>query len=68
MTCCEEDITFLGYLCRYKEEFPYQNRDWVEVTGRMAVEKHAAYKGKGPVMHVISIGPCEKPQQEVVTF
>ena len=46
----------------------YQHRDWVEVTGRMAVEKHAAYKGKGPVMHVISIGPCEKPQQEVVTF
>ena len=38
------------------------------ITGRMAVEKHAAYKGKGPVMQVISIGPCEKPQQEVVTF
>ena len=46
----------------------YQNRDWIEVTARMAVEKHEAYKGKGPVMHVMSIGPCEKPAQEVVTF
>lgn len=27
MTCCEEDITFLGYLCKCKEEIPYQNRD-----------------------------------------
>ena len=46
----------------------YENRDWIEVTVRMAVEKHDAYQGKGPVMHVISIAPCEKPTQEVVTF
>ena len=34
----------------------------------MAVENHTAYQGTGPVMHVLSIGPCEKPAQEVVTF
>jgi len=32
------------------------------------VEKHKAYKGKGPVMHVISLSPCKKPADEVVTF
>ena len=68
MTCCENDIQFMGLIAKGTNLNQYQNRDWVEVTGRMAVEKHAAYKGKGPVMHVISIGPCEKPQQEVVTF
>ena len=68
MTCCENDIQFMGLIAKGMNLNQYQNRDWVEVTGRMAVEKHAAYKGKGPVMHVISIGPCEKPQQEVVTF
>ena len=34
----------------------------------MAVEKHEAYKGKGPAMHVMSIGPCEEPAQEAVTL
>ena len=68
MTCCENDIQFMGLIAKGMNLNQYQNRDWVEVTGRMVVEKHAAYKGKGPVMHVISIGPCEKPQQEVVTF
>lgn len=34
----------------------------------MAVEKHDAYQGKGPVMHVLTIAPCGKPAQDVVTF
>ena len=46
----------------------YQNREWAEVTARMAVENNAAYQGKGPVMHVITDAPCGKPAQEVVQF
>ena len=46
----------------------YENRDWIEVTARMSAEKHKAYKGVGPVMNVLSVAPCEKPAQEVVTF
>ena len=68
MVCCENDVQFLGLIAKGRDLNQYQNRDWIEVTARMAVEKHEAYQGKGPVMHVISIGPCEKPAQEVVTF
>ena len=68
MVCCENDVQFLGLIAKGTNLNQYQNRDWIEVTARMAVEKHEAYKGKGPVMHVMSIGPCEKPAQEVVTF
>ena len=68
MVCCENDVQFLGLIAKGMNLNQYQNRDWIEVTARMAVEKHEAYKGKGPVMHVMSIGPCEKPAQEVVTF
>ena len=68
MTCCENDIQFLGLIAKGIGLKQYQNRDWIEVTARMAVENHAAYQGKGPVMHVISIAPCEKPAQEVVSF
>ena len=68
MVCCENDVQFLGLIAKGRDLNQYQNRDWIEVTARMAVENHEAYQGKGPVMHVISIGPCEKPAQEVVTF
>ena len=68
MVCCENDIQFLGLVAKGRDLKQYNNRDWIEVTARMAVEKHSAYNGNGPVMHVISIAPCEKPAQDVVTF
>jgi len=68
MVCCANDITFYGLLAKGEGLKNYQNRDWVEVTARMSVEEHPAYKGKGPVMNVLSIGPCEKPKDEVVSF
>ena len=68
MVCCENDIQFLGLVAKGMNLNQYQNRDWVEVTARMAIEHHPAYKGNGPVLHVISIGPCEKPAQDVVSF
>ncbi len=68
MVCCENDIQFLGLVAKGVGLKDYKNREWVEVSARMAVENHDAYKGKGPVMHVVSIAPCEKPAQDVVTF
>ena len=67
MVCCENDVQFLGLIAKGDTLDQYENRDWIEVTAKMAVEKHKAYKGKGPVMNVLSIAPCEKPAQEVVT-
>ncbi len=68
MVCCEDDIQFLGLIAKGIGLKDFKNHDWIEVTARMAVEKHEAYKGKGPVMHVMSIAGCEKAAQEVVTF
>lgn len=68
MVCCENDVQFLGLVAKGVNLNKYKNRDWVEVEARMALENHSAYKGKGPVMHIISIKPCEKPANEVVTF
>ena len=68
MVCCENDVQFLGIIARGEGLDQYKNHDWIEITGRMAVEEHPAYQGKGPVLNVVAIGPCEKPAQEVVTF
>ena len=68
MVCCENDVQFLGLIAKGDGLDRLENRDWIEVTAKMAVEKHKAYKGKGPVMNIVSLSPCEKPAQEVVTF
>ena len=68
MVCCENDVQFLGIIARGEGLDQYKNHDWIEITGRVAVEEHPAYQGKGPVLNVVAIGPCEKPAQEVVTF
>jgi putative membrane protein len=68
MVCCAKDITFLGLIARGQGLDQYKNHDWMEVTARMGVEKHPAYKGEGPVMNIVSVGPCEKPKDEVVGF
>lgn len=68
MVCCENDIQFLGLIAKGIGLKDYENREWIEVTARMAVENHAAYEGKGPVMHVMAISPCDKPAEEIVNF
>lgn len=68
MTCCEEDITFLGYLCKCKEDIPYQSRDWVYVTVSFRYEYMKQYKDKGPVLYLEEILPAKKPAHDIVTF
>ena len=41
-------------------------RAWVEVTAEVSVEHWDPYEGDGPVLHVKSVIPCQKPAEEVV--
>jgi len=68
MVCCVKDMQFLGIVCKGDGLDDYKNRDWVSIKATVKKEKNAAYKGEGPVLYVTAIGPCEKPEQDVVTF
>ena len=68
MTCCENDIQFVGVVAKGKDLKAYKNRDWVEVTATVRKEHIEAYEGDGPVLYVDKITTCAKPAQEVVTF
>lgn len=68
MVCCENDIQFLGLVARGESLAQYRNRDWIEVSAKVVLGSHPAYQGEGPVLEVISVSPCEKPAQEVVSF
>lgn len=68
MVCCENDVQFLGVLCRGEGLEKYENKTWVEIVARVEAEEFEAYQGIGPVLYVQSVVPCEKPKEEVVTF
>ncbi len=68
MVCCEKDVTFLGLIARGEGLNRFKNHDWMEITAKMDVEEHPAYKGRGPVMRVVSVASGKKPRQEIVSF
>lgn len=68
MTCCADDTTFLGYVC--KSDFAPKLREgqWVEVTARVAFENRMEYQGEGIVLYADDAEPCEPLEEEMVYF
>ncbi len=67
MTCCVDDIQFLGVPCFYAETV--EPRAWYLVTAKIAAQKHSIYHGEmGPVLTAISVEKAEPAQPDVATF
>ena len=68
MTCCVDDIEFMGFVCQYEGAEKLQQRSWIEVTAKIALKYHKLYKDMGPVLTALEIKPAEKAERDVVTF
>ena len=68
MTCCAEDMSFLGYVCKYGETDKLEQRDWVKVTAVVREEYWKDYNGKGPVLHALKVEKTKKPREEIISF
>ena len=68
MTCCAEDMTFLGFACVYDKIDLYQERDWVKVTAVVKKEYFADYEGEGPVLYAESVTKAKQPKEPVISF
>lgn len=68
MTCCVEDIQFMGMPCRYEKAAALKARDWVMVNAKVSVRFHALYRGSGPILSAIDISPAAPAEHEVATF
>lgn len=67
MTCCEADMTFLGYVCKAREARNLETRQWVRVRAKIEYEDWKDYGGVGPVLYAEFVNPDE-PIKEVVQF
>ncbi len=68
MTCCAEDMSFLGYVCKYGETDKLEQRDWVKVTAVVREEYWKDYNGKGPVLNALKVEKTKKPREEIISF
>lgn len=68
MTCCADDITFVGFKCKYQKADQLPHKSWITVTAEMKTEFAMEYKGKGPVLYALDVQPAEKPEDELIYF
>lgn len=68
MTCCVDDIQFLGMKCKYDEAHTLGHKSWVDFTGKIKIEFAKEYRGLGPVLYAEKVLPAEKPEDELVYF
>lgn len=68
MTCCAEDMAFLGYACEYDKTDTLSDKQWVKVTAKVSKEYFADYNGEGPILHAISVEQTKKPKEEIISF
>lgn len=55
MTCCEADMTFIGFVAHYKGISAFESHSWVKVRAKMDVKERPEYQGEGPFLEVESL-------------
>ncbi len=68
MTCCADDMAFLGFACEYEGASALKQKEWVEVTASITKEYWEDYKGEGPILHAISVVKTKAPKDEIINF
>ena len=68
MTCCADDMAFLGFACEYDNVDKLTDQQWVKVTAKVSKEYFADYQGEGPVLHAISVEQTKAPKETVISF
>lgn len=57
MTCCINDLQFLGFDCRWEDAARLSDRAWVELTAAARLEKRGPYGVSGLVLYAEELKP-----------
>ena len=68
MTCCADDMAFLGYACEFAGADALQQKEWVKVTATVSKEYWEDYSGEGPMLHAVSVEKTKAPKEEIISF
>ncbi|MFP3155178.1 GTPase [Lachnospiraceae bacterium ZAX-1] len=68
MTCCADDVAFIGFKCRSDKSDQITHKSWITITAQVKVEYAKEYRGKGPVLYALDMQPAQQPEDELVYF
>ena len=68
MTCCEEDVRFFGFLCKYDRARTLKKGAWVTVTAKIAWEYSPVYTAQGVVLYAERVEPADPPADPMIYF
>ena len=68
MTCCAQDMAFLGFACKWKGAKDLPEKAFVKVNATIHIESFHAYQGLGPVLYANSVQICKEPKEPVIDF
>lgn len=68
MTCCADDMAFLGYACAFEGADALKDQQWVKVTAKVEKCWFEGYQGEGPLLRAIQVEPAKAPKEEVISF
>lgn len=67
MTCCADDVQYIGYVGRLPEGVKVKANSWVKIQAVIGFKHLSVYRGRGPVLEIESIEETE-PVDELVYF
>ena len=68
MTCCADDIAYIGVMCKSDFVDKLELRQWITVTAKVEKEYVKQYQGEGPVLYPVSIEPGKKPEGDDLVY
>lgn len=68
MTCCADDIAFIGFKCYWDGAKNLKDREWVHVTATIKTEYYEDFQGDGPALYAKEVTPDKEPEEELVYF
>lgn len=68
MTCCADDVAFIGFKCYFDQAKVLSDRQWVMVTGVIDKEYYEDFEGEGPVIKAVKVDTAKPAEEELVYF
>lgn len=71
MTCCADDIQFIGYICKYSGSDSLKEKDWINVDAKVTIKSRKEYGNKnGVVFEAVKIDAAKAPapKNQVIGF
>lgn len=68
MTCCADDLQFLGFVCQYEDAEFVNDGEWIRAKAKITFSYRPEYRREGPLLIVDEIKAAKVPENECISL